>query len=194
MAASLWPWLAVAAAGALHGLNPLTGWAFAAWRSALRPRAIVPIAAGQVGAVLVVASAVPVGLQLGWEFEPWLPQALAASLLLLMATRHVGGGSHCGSAARLDETALGLWSFIVGTGHGAGWMLVPALASVCASDAPGREITASGSLLLGLAAVGVHVAAMLATAAAMGAVARCALDAARGQARNAEARYSSSRR
>jgi hypothetical protein len=28
--ASLWPWLAVAAAGALHGLNPATGWMWAA--------------------------------------------------------------------------------------------------------------------------------------------------------------------
>lgn len=28
--ASLWPWLAVAGVGALHGLNPATGWMFAA--------------------------------------------------------------------------------------------------------------------------------------------------------------------
>lgn len=27
MGASVWPWLALAAAGALHGLNPLSGWA-----------------------------------------------------------------------------------------------------------------------------------------------------------------------
>ena len=27
---SLWPWLAVAGAGALHGLNPCTGWGLAA--------------------------------------------------------------------------------------------------------------------------------------------------------------------
>ena len=42
-------------------------------------------------------------------------------------------------------------------------MLVPAFASMCLADNPAREITASGSLVLALAAVGVHTAAMLAT-------------------------------
>jgi hypothetical protein len=28
--ANLWPWLAVAGVGAFHGLNPATGWIFAA--------------------------------------------------------------------------------------------------------------------------------------------------------------------
>ena len=41
-------------------------------------------------------------------------------------------------------------------------MLVPALIPLCMGDAPAREITASGSLTLALAAVGVHTAAMLA--------------------------------
>ena len=40
-------------------------------------------------------------------------------------------------------------------------MLVPALAPLCLSGVPGREITASGSLLLALAAVAVHMGAML---------------------------------
>lgn len=172
--ASLWPWLAVAAAGALHGLNPLTGWALAAWpashgKATQRPRLLVPIAAGHLGAVLVVAAAVPVGLSLGLAFEPWVAQALAAGLLLVMALRHFGGASHRRGDAVQGRTALTLWSFILGIGHGAGWMLMPALASLCASDVPGREITASGSMLLGIAAVCVHLAAMLGTTAAMAA-------------------------
>jgi hypothetical protein len=28
--ANLWPWLAIAGLGALHGLSPATGWMFAA--------------------------------------------------------------------------------------------------------------------------------------------------------------------
>ena len=173
MAESLWPWLAVAAAGALHGLNPLTGWALAAWRPALgtqaRPlRLLWPIAAGQVGAVLAVACAVPLALRWGFVFEPWALQALAAGLLVLLVLHHFPRAQP-GHAAPRRSVALGLWSFVVGIGHGAGWMLVPALASFCASAMPAREITASGSLLLGLAAVGVHLAAMLATAAAMAA-------------------------
>lgn len=177
MDAPLWPWLAVAAAGALHGLNPLTGWAFAAWRAAptaaaQRPRLLAPIAAGQVAAVLAVAAAAPFALELGLEFPPWLPQAVAASLLLVLALHHFGRGRPLRGCAPAGRNAIALWSFVVGMGHGAGWMLVPALASVCTSDAPAREITASGSLLLGVAAVGVHLAAMLATTWAMAAAAR----------------------
>ncbi|NNU45130.1 hypothetical protein [Ramlibacter montanisoli] len=172
--AGLWPWLAVVAAGALHGLNPLTGWALAAWpashgKAAQRPRLLVPIAAGHLGAVIVVAAAVPVGLSFGIAFEPWMAQAIAAGLLLLIALQHFGGGGHGNSDAVQGRTALTLWSFILGIGHGAGWMLMPALASLCASDVPGREITASGSFLLGIAAVCMHLAAMLGTTAAMAA-------------------------
>ena len=42
-------------------------------------------------------------------------------------------------------------------------MLVPALVPLCLSDNPAREITASGSMVLALMAVGVHTAAMLVT-------------------------------
>jgi hypothetical protein len=51
---------------------------------------------------------------------------------------------------------------MMSTAHGAGLMLVPALIPLCMGDAPAREITASGSLTLAFAAVGVHTAAMLA--------------------------------
>jgi hypothetical protein len=51
---------------------------------------------------------------------------------------------------------------MMSTAHGAGLMLVPALIPLCMGDASAREITASGSLTLALAAVGVHTAAMLA--------------------------------
>jgi hypothetical protein len=171
MFASVWPWLVIAAAGALHGLNPITGWAFAAWwtgspsTSRLR-RMLAPIAVGHLASVLVVAAAVPVALQLGVVFNPLLPQMLAVGLLVWLLLRHFRSGEHK-PVRPASGGALALWSFIVGTGHGAGWMLVPALASVCTSDAPAREITASGSLLLGLAAVGLHMAAMLLVTIAM---------------------------
>jgi hypothetical protein len=54
--------------------------------------------------------------------------------------------------------------------HGAGLMLVPALIPLCLAGSPAREITASGSLLLALAAVGVHMAAMLAVTGAISCV------------------------
>jgi hypothetical protein len=154
---NLWPWLAVAAAGALHGLNPVAGWAFGL-------RALAPVAAGHAIAVAVVAAGVPIALQLGLEFDPLVMQSLAGVGLVAMAVGH-----------RHRRAAVGLWAFIVGMAHGAGWMLIPALVPLCAGDGAVREITASGSMLLALAAVGVHMAAMLGTMAAMAAGAGWAL-------------------
>jgi hypothetical protein len=50
--ASAWPWIAIAGLGALHGLNPATGWMFAAaWgvrtgNAAQVRHALWPIAVG----------------------------------------------------------------------------------------------------------------------------------------------------
>jgi hypothetical protein len=162
--ASLWPWLAVAGVGALHGLNPATGWMFAAARGlhsgdrmqALR--ALLPIAAGHATSVALVAAAVALGLAI----DRMVLQALAGGLLLVVAMRCLSGRTARLSRAPAGQAGLALWSFMMSTAHGAGLMLVPALIPLCTADAPAREITASGSLTLALAAVGVHTAAMLA--------------------------------
>src|SRR5262245_50780138 len=66
--ASVWPWLAVAGVGALHGLNPATGWMFAAaWglRSHDRTQALwalLPIAVGHATSIALVAAAVALDL------------------------------------------------------------------------------------------------------------------------------------
>lgn len=154
---SLWPWLAVAGAGALHGLNPCSGWALVAacgWRdrnSRAVLRALGPLAAGHAASVGIVAVAVALGLAM--DALPVLAAAGAMSLMLLMAWRRHRG------------TGLALWSFIAATLQGSGLMLVPALVPLCLSASPAREITASGSLGLALAAVAVHMAAMLAVTA-----------------------------
>jgi hypothetical protein len=49
--------------------------------------------------------------------------------------------------------------------HGAGLMVIPALASICSSAPPGASATFAAPLAL--AALGVHSAAMLATIAAV---------------------------
>jgi hypothetical protein len=170
--ASLWPWLAVAGVGALHGLNPATGWLLAAaWgvrsrdrRQALR--ALMPITIGHAASVTLVAAAVV----LGSGVDRWVMQALAAVLLVVVAIVHLArrrAQPARAPARHAAHTGLALWSFIMSTAHGAGWMLVPALLPLCIADAPAREITASGSLALALAAVGVHSAAMLAVTAAI---------------------------
>jgi hypothetical protein len=162
--ASLWPWLAVAGVGALHGLNPAAGWIFAAaWgvHSCDRGqavRALMPIAIGHATSVALVAAAVALGLSM----DRVLLQTVAAALLVIVAMVHLSGRTAKRARAPAGHTGLALWSFMMSTAHGAGLMLVPALIPLCMGDAPGREITASGSLSLAVAAVAVHTAAMLA--------------------------------
>ncbi|QNK66568.1 hypothetical protein [Variovorax sp. PAMC26660] len=163
--ASLWPWLVIAGVGALHGLNPATGWMFAAaWglRSHDRAqalRALLPIAIGHATSVALVAGAVAYGLSM----DRLVLQALAGGLFVVAAMVHLWGRTARHVRAPAGHAGLALWSFMTATAHGAGLMLVPALVPLCMGDASAREITASGSLMLALAAVGVHTAAMLAT-------------------------------
>lgn len=57
---------------------------------------------------------------------------------------------------------LGLWSFLMATAHGAGLMLVPVVIPLCLSASPAKDLTAAGSLPIALAAISMHMAAMLA--------------------------------
>lgn len=153
--ASLWPWLALAGAGALHGLNPLTGWGLAACSHDAR-RALLPLALGHAAAVGGVALLVAAGLTTNGR-----PLLVLCGVLLVAALlrRHTSAG-------------LALWSCGMASAHGSGLMLVPALVPLCLGDAPARELTASGSLVIALAAVAVHMAAMLATTALLATLGR----------------------
>ena len=51
--------------------------------------------------------------------------------------------------------------------HGAGLMLVPVLIPLCFAATPARELTAAVLLPIALAAIGVHMAAMLAVTLAI---------------------------
>lgn len=169
------PWLAVAGVGALHGLNPVTGWAFVAagaagaqaGRRARAWRALAPMALGHTVSVVLVAGLTALGLAAVRALLPWLAGAGA----LVAAAVHLS--ARCGAGARhaAGPTGLALWSLAAGALHGAGMMLVPALVPLCVSTSPAREITASGSMGLALAAVAVHLASMLSVAAALGALA-----------------------
>ena len=174
--ANLWPWLAVAGLGALHGLSPANGWMFAAaWgvrargtaQGAQVRRALLPIAVGHVASVAVVACAFVFAE--GMSVDGALVRGLAGALLVgtSMVRLLRGAGRHAPIGMRVGtcfgQAGIALWSFLMATAHGAGLMLVPALVPLCLADNPAREITASGSMVLALAAVGVHTAAMLGT-------------------------------
>lgn len=163
----LWPWLAIAGLGAFHGLSPANGWMFAAaWGVHARDgaqvrRALLPIAIGHSASIAIVACA----FALGMAMDRTRVQGLAGALLVGAASYQVlrGARRHMRISTPARHAGIALWSFLMATAHGAGLMLVPALAPMCLADNPAREITASGSLVLALAAVGVHTAAMLVT-------------------------------
>lgn len=159
----LWPWLAVAGIGALHGLNPASGWMWAAaWgvRSGDRAqvlRALLPIAVGHVTSVALVAGAVVWGLSM----DRTLLQVLASGLLAAAVIAHLSGCLPKPARAPAGHAGLVLWSFMMSTAHGAGLMLVPALVPLCAGDTSALKMAGSGPLVTAIATLGVHTAAML---------------------------------
>jgi hypothetical protein len=166
--ATLWPWMAIAGLGAFHGLSPATGWMFAAaWGvrasdGAQVWRALLPIAIGHAASVAVVACA----LAQGMAMDRTLVRGLSGALLVAAASYRLlrgAGGQRAPIGPQAGHAGIALWSFLMATAHGAGLMLVPGIVPLCLADNPAREITASGSLVLALAAVGVHTAAMLVT-------------------------------
>ena len=169
----VWPWLAVAGAGALHGLNPASGWAFMAARGRARGvrtgawRALAPVAIGHAASVAAIVALATLGLMAQRGVLPWL----AGGLAIFAAAVHVAGHLPQSFDALAGQAGVALWSFTMGVAHGTGLMLVPALIPLCLSGSPAREITASGSLALALAAVAVHLAALLGAAGAMAALA-----------------------
>ncbi len=173
MLESLWPWLAVAGAGALHGLNPATGWLLAAgWgiRSGDRQqavRALVPIAMGHLASVALVIVAVAWGSSL----DRALLQAVAVGLLAVAAVIHLAGRMPRRVRAPAGHAGLALWSFTMSTAHGAGLALVPALLPLCIGAGPAGHVDGSRLLLPALGAVAVHAAAMLAITGTLAALA-----------------------
>ena len=175
----VWPLLTIAGLGALHGASPASGWMFAAAcgvrarDGAQARRALLPIAVGQTAAIALVVFAVTQGILM----DRSRVQCLAGALLVLVAAyrwlrdtgRHTADHRVVSTRihARTDHAGIALWSCLMATAHGAGLMLVPALVPLCMSDTPAREITASGSVVLALAAIAVHLAAMLVTTGAI---------------------------
>ena len=162
---SVWPWLAVAGIGALHGLNPASGWAFVAVRGL---RGLAPIALGHAASVGLIAGLAALGLVAQRGVLPWIAGGLAVFVAAVHVSGHVPQRLH----AAVERAGVTLWSAAMGLLHGAGMMLVPALMPLCVSGSPAREITASGSMALALAAVSLHMAAMLAAASTAAAIAR----------------------
>jgi len=166
------PWLAVAGLGAFHGLNPAMGWLFAVGLGLHRRSrgavlaALVPIVLGHALAVAIVV--LPV-VAFGLFLDHAVLARGAGVVLILWALWHVlyGHRRRVRVGMQAGLAALGLWSLLMASAHGAGLMLLPVVLPLCLTGAPGAELTSGGSLATALAALGVHTAAMLAIIAAI---------------------------
>jgi hypothetical protein len=134
-----WSWLAFAALGAGHGINPGMGWLFAValglqeGRSRAVWRALPALALGHalaVGVAVLTAAAlgevVPAGV-LRWIVGTCL---VALGGVRLVRHRHPRSGG-----MRVGFRGLTSWSFLMATAHGAGLMVVPLLVGSAASTA-----------------------------------------------------------
>jgi hypothetical protein len=162
--------LALVGLGLFHGLNPAMGWLFAVALGLHRGGrqmvllSLVPITVGHAAAVAAVLLAV---LTLGVVIDHTTLLRLAALVLIGWAAWHAlyGHRQRVRIGMRTGLAGLVLWSFLMASAHGAGLMVIPALASICSSAPPGASATFAAPVAL--AALGVHSAAMLATIAAV---------------------------
>jgi len=172
MTMDLWPWLALAGLGAFHGLNPAMGWLFAVGLGLHRQSrrvvwlSLVPIAAGHAVSIAVVAAAV---LMLGFVVDRRSLEFAAGAVLLGYAVYYAlrGHRHRVRVGMTVGMVGLGVWSFLMATGHGAGLMLAPIIIPLCGSTSSSAGSIGASSLPISLAAVAVHTGAMLAVTAAI---------------------------
>lgn len=182
---SIAPWLALAAAGALHGLHPASGWALAAAWGARRDgrgsawRALGPLAVGHGVAIGVFALATGRGIA--------LDGAVRTGAWVLLAVAAVLHGSHrtprC-VRAPAGQVGLALGAFVAAGLHGAGLALVPALMPMCVGAGGSASAGVGAALGTALAGTGVHLAAMLAVTGVMATVGSRVVRAWRGRTRH----------
>ena len=157
------PWVALAALGAFHALNPAMGWLFAVAlglyrhsRSAVLS-AIVPLALGHLLSVALIAGAF---VAAGGVIDSGALRQLAGLVLITWAIYFLVFGHRHRVRFGMTVGVLGLvaWSFSMATMHGAGLMVIPALQSICSASSGVSSVAATHAAL---GAVLVHFAAML---------------------------------
>lgn len=161
-----WPWLAVAALGAFHGLHPATGWLFAvALGVRRRSRAtvylsLIPILLGHALSILVVAAAVIV---FSWVVDLKTIARVAGLALIVWGLSLVVLWGRPRNDPKLPGGMSGLlgWSFVISMSHGTGLLLVPAVLPLCLKASAAGELFSGGSLGVASAAIGLHLLALL---------------------------------
>jgi hypothetical protein len=133
---SPWLWAAFFLLGAYHGINPAMGWLFATALGMQKKsvvavwQALVPIAAGHFIAIaVVVAAAMVVGAVLPLRYV----KIGAACVLLGFGLQRLIRKSHPRwGGMQIGFRDLCIWSFLMASAHGAGFMLLPVLLKMSA--------------------------------------------------------------
>jgi hypothetical protein len=156
--------------GAYHGLNPGMGWLFAValgmqeQRSNAVVRSLVPIAIGHALAIgSVVLTATFLGMTLPLVLIRYCVAAVLVGLGIFCLMRH---WHPRWVRMQVGFRDLTVWSFLMASAHGAGFMVVPVLLGSTTVEAQGRmaghnHVSAS-TPLAGILATGVHTIAYLA--------------------------------
>ena len=156
--------------GAYHGLNPGMGWLFAValgmqeQRSSAVARSLVPIAIGHALAIgIVVLTATFLGLTLPLVAIRYTVAAVLVGLGIFCLMRHWHPRWVRMQVGFCDLT---VWSFLMASAHGAGFMVVPVLLGSTTVEAQGRMAghnhVSATTPLAGILATGVHTIAYLA--------------------------------
>jgi hypothetical protein len=167
LATNLAPWLALAALGAYHGINPAMGWLFAVALGLQEKRrwavirALPAIAIGHEASIAAVAAILAVA-QVFAAAEILRPLG-AIGLVAFGVFKLIKPRSHPRWVGlRVGLRDLVVWSFLMSSAHGAGLMLVPVLlglpAAVGTPDIPGIGVS---TLAQDIAAISVHSLSML---------------------------------
>ena len=157
--------------GAYHGINPGMGWLFAVAlgmqerKGSAVARSLVPIALGHALAIgSVVLAAALLGMALPREAIRYPVAAVLFGLGIYSLVRH-----HHPRWVRMQVgfRDLTVWSFLIASAHGAGWMVLPVLLGNSTVEAADQmtghpHTSAAASPLAALLATGVHTTAYLA--------------------------------
>jgi hypothetical protein len=130
-ASHAWPWVVLFLLGAYHGINPGMGWLFAValgmQRQSVRAvwLSLFPIAAGHVLATgLVVAGAMLLGFLAPAKYVRLF---VACVLLAFGLYRLLSRGHPRWGGMQVGFRDLTIWSFLMASAHGAGFMLLPVI-------------------------------------------------------------------
>src|SRR2546425_9757356 len=129
--------------GAYHGINPGMGWLFAValgmqeQKGSAVARSLVPIAVGHAAAIgCVVLTAAFLGMTLPLIDIRYFVAAVLVGLGIYCLVRH---RHPRWVRMQVGFRDLTVWSFLMASAHGAGFMVVPGLLGSNNVEAPGRN-------------------------------------------------------